>query len=65
MREVLALCNGDDIRLNGCACTTEQMCYLHAKIVAPHLVDDLAKVGNAILEVTQVNQRPASGKDKP
>jgi chromosome segregation ATPase len=37
LREALALCNADDLRLSGCACTPTEKCYLHGRIVGPLL----------------------------
>jgi len=33
LRKALELCNGEDIRLNGCACGPGEPCFLHGNIV--------------------------------
>lgn len=35
LREALTLAMGDDLRVNGCVCTEESMCYLHERIISP------------------------------
>ena len=55
LTEALQLCDGEDVRLNGCTCTDEAKCYLHGVIVAEALavvvpVEEQRAVDNAVAD---------------
>lgn len=62
-REALRLAMGRDLRLNGCACTDAEMCYLHGRIMAPLVGDSIpvSELGTSSVKNADVPS-PASGE---
>jgi hypothetical protein len=58
LEAALELCNGEDIRLNGCVCKPDAPCYLHGVVVEKAL-------GLSVSEVSTGGALAGSGEGQP